>query len=110
MAQSARLKASRIWLKSTGPRTAAGKKISSQNACKNGATNAAIHAWLSAQSRYLKHVRLWMRMGESRIASKATFSAVLELRKYREKLGFLLGKQGRKLLVSGIEILRENNV
>ena len=58
-AQSARMKAAKIWLASTGPRTAAGKARVSQNALKAGAHSAGrrfIHQALNAQARYVRTV------------------------------------------------------
>lgn len=60
-AQAARLRAARIWLKSTGPRSAAGKARSSRNAYKTGAYSAEtrlVRAALRAQGRFRRRVAL----------------------------------------------------
>ena len=87
-----------------------GKKIAAQNARKSTLKMDEINAFLSAQNRWRKNVESWGRLRESRLASKATFSAVCEAKKYRAKLAFLLGIEGRKLVEFGIKFLRENNV
>jgi hypothetical protein len=53
-AQSARLRALKPWLKSTGPKTVSGKKIVSMNAYKHGARS-------KEQTQHLKDVRQYLR-------------------------------------------------
>ena len=62
--QSARMRARKIWLKSTGPRTAEGKSTSSQNAQKHGrfsAESKSIRTWLCFISRHLKYIKAALR-------------------------------------------------
>ena len=55
--QRARMKAQKPWLKTTGPKTDAGKAIASQNAFKHGFRSAEFRALcdaLTAQARLVK--------------------------------------------------------
>lgn len=68
--QAARLRARRIWLQSTGPRTATGKAKSRHNAVKSGhyceTPERRVGRALRAQERFLKLVRLWLRATDPR--------------------------------------------
>lgn len=60
MKQSARMRAAKIWRKTTGPKTAAGKAKSAQNATTHGRFNAdwqALRKALTRYSRFLKWAR-----------------------------------------------------
>jgi hypothetical protein len=60
-AQSARLRAARIWERSTRPRTAAGKSLSRLNALKSGqhtASRRMARATLSLQRKILRKIRI----------------------------------------------------
>ncbi|MDB5491218.1 MAG: hypothetical protein JWO78_1067 [Micavibrio sp.] len=55
-AQAARLRAARPWLRSTGPRTAAGKAVSAQNGVRHGARSeemARVNRALRAQRQFM---------------------------------------------------------
>ncbi len=63
--QAALIRARRPWIASTGPKTAAGKAVSSQNALRHGGRNAEmmrIRAFLRLQRRFLAMVRDTIRL------------------------------------------------
>ena len=57
-AQSARMKAAKIWMKSTGPKTPEGKAICAQNARKRGFHDAGYRALREAMRYYTKFLKL----------------------------------------------------
>ena len=62
--QSARMRARKIWRRSTGPRTLSGKAISSYNAMKYGSSSAGwreLRRALGVYRRFLKHADFVMR-------------------------------------------------
>lgn len=70
-AQSARLRAAKIWQKSTGPRTPEGKSVSRQNSCLPGSANdkrrqckarlKQVAAALRAQRNYMQQYRFYLK-------------------------------------------------
>jgi hypothetical protein len=78
--QSALLRRTRPWLRSTGPRTAAGKARSAQNALKHGHCTAAANAEISAIRTALQAQRAYLRAVEACLRARKPLPPALRAR------------------------------
>ncbi len=65
--QAARIRMQKPWVKSTGPKTEMGKRMSSRNSFKHGAYSIDIQTikfYLHRQRRYIATLRLLLKMGQ----------------------------------------------
>ena len=64
--QAARIRMQKPWVKSTGPKTEMGKRMSSRNSCKHGGYSIEIKTikfYLRTQKHYIATLRLLLKMG-----------------------------------------------
>jgi len=73
-AQSKRMKAMKIWKKSTGPKTAKGKAICARNAVKHGYTSQAWRQYRCALAKVARFIRYARLRFESQVTAPLSLS------------------------------------
>ncbi len=100
--QSARIRAEKIWLKSTGPKTDSGKKRSSRNAVKHGMRSARVAAFkklLRLQNQLLEKLKKRERIERAKrryvIAMLKMGYTAKTFKKFHERTGRLAGLEDK---------------